>query len=75
MMKKQLIITADDFGYSKNRNKGIVDGYLAGAITRASLMVNAEACSHAAKLAQKHSLPLGEKSLKYLKSIVLSFRI
>ena len=58
-MKKQLIITADDFGYSNNRNEGIIKSYQAGGMTRASLMVNAEACQNAAQLALKHSVPLG----------------
>ena len=59
-MKKQLIITTDDFGYSRNRNCGIVEAFLAGAITRASLIVNAEASQDAAKLAIQHSIPLGK---------------
>ena len=59
-MKKQLIKTADDFGYSRNRNCGIVEAFQAGAITRASLIVNAEGSQDAAELALQHSIPLGK---------------
>ena len=58
-MKKLLIITADDFGYSHNRNRGIVEAFQTDAITRASLIVNAEASQEAAEFANQHSIPLG----------------
>ena len=61
-MKKQLIITADDFEYSRNRNCGIVEAFQAGAITRASLIVNAEGSQDAAGLAIQHSIPLGKNT-------------
>ena len=58
-MRKLLIITADDFGYSHNRNRGIVEAFQTGAITRASLIVNAKSSQEAAELANQHSIPLG----------------
>ena len=71
-MKKRLIITADDFGYSRNRNRGIVEAFQAGAITRASLIVNAEASHDAAELAIQYSIPLGMNTL-YPYSFHLNF--
>lgn len=56
---KNLIINADDFGYCPNRNQGIIDCYLKGGITSATLMVNALYAKHAVDLAVKHGLPLG----------------
>ena len=59
---KALIITADDFGYCPQRNKGIVESFLKGAVTRSSLMVNAVAAENAVHLAKEHKIPIGEKS-------------
>ena len=60
-----LIITADDFGYSVTRNKGIIDCYTAGAITRASLMVNGVACKEAIESATLNGLPVGMNNYCY----------
>jgi len=54
-----LIITADDFGYDVERNRGIVECFLLGAVTRASLLVNGVACNDACTLANKYNIPLG----------------
>ncbi len=59
--KKQLIITADDFGYCGERNQGIVDCFLAGGVTRASLMMTGVAVTDAILLAKQHGIPLGIK--------------
>ena len=60
MMDKRLVITADDFGYCSERNRGVVDCFLRSGITRASVLVNGEAASEASSLSKKHSLPVGE---------------
>ena len=41
MSNLKLIITADDFCYNNERDKGIVDSLVKGALTRTSVMVNA----------------------------------
>lgn len=42
-----LIINADDFGYSKGVNLGIVEAYLEGVLTSTTLMVNMPGVLHA----------------------------
>ena len=55
-----LIVTADDFGYATERDKGIIEAFNNGIITRASLLVNgSSATSTAVELAQQHGLALG----------------
>jgi predicted glycoside hydrolase/deacetylase ChbG (UPF0249 family) len=55
-----LIVTADDFGYAVQRDKGIIEAFNNGIITRASLLVNGfSAGTTAVKLAQEHGLILG----------------
>ena len=61
MLSKNLVITADVFGYGLERNRGIVECFLEGAVTRASLLVNGVACSDAFDLAQKHHIPVGKE--------------
>ena len=56
--RKLLIVTADDFGYSRERNIGIVECYLDSVITRATLLVNGLAAGHAVQLAKKHGLAM-----------------
>ncbi|CAH1233785.1 YDJC [Branchiostoma lanceolatum] len=56
---KKLVINADDFGYCPERNRGIVESYLHGDVTTASLMANTDAAEDAIKLARLHSIPLG----------------
>ena len=60
---RKLFVTADDFGYCPNRNKGIIDCFLNGGITDTSLMVNANYTKQAAELGLKHKLPMGELTL------------
>ncbi|XP_027762201.1 carbohydrate deacetylase [Empidonax traillii] len=59
MLQVKLIITGDDFGYCPRRNQGIVDCFLAGAISNVSLLVNGSAAADAAKLAKRYSIPIG----------------
>ncbi|KAG8146284.1 hypothetical protein E2320_012646 [Naja naja] len=49
----KLIVTGDDFGYCPRRNHGIVECFLAGAISNVSLLVNGSAVSDAVQLAKK----------------------
>ncbi|NWU87435.1 YDJC deacetylase, partial [Onychorhynchus coronatus] len=59
MLQVKLVITGDDFGYCPRRNQGIVDCFLAGAISNVSLLVNGSAAADAAKLARRYSIPIG----------------
>jgi predicted glycoside hydrolase/deacetylase ChbG (UPF0249 family) len=52
---KLLIVTADDFGYSRGINRGVVEAHERGIVTSAALMVNAPATAEAVELAA--SLP------------------
>uniref|UniRef100_A0A8B9D165 Carbohydrate deacetylase n=1 Tax=Anser cygnoides TaxID=8845 RepID=A0A8B9D165_ANSCY len=54
-----LIVTGDDFGYCPRRNQGIVDCFLAGAVSNVSLLVNGSAAADAAKLARRYNIPIG----------------
>lgn len=45
MDKKYLILTADDLGYCKERNKGIIECFQSGVLTHSSLLVNMEGSS------------------------------
>ncbi|XP_019641147.1 PREDICTED: carbohydrate deacetylase-like [Branchiostoma belcheri] len=56
---KKLVVNADDFGYCPERNRGIVESYLHGDVTTASLMANTDAAEDAIKLAVLHAIPLG----------------
>ena len=60
---RELFVTADDFGYCPDRNKGIIDCFLNGGITDTSLMVNANYTKQAAELGLKYKLPIGELTL------------
>lgn len=46
----QLIINADDFGYSRGINYGIVDAHLNGAVTSTTMMANMPGLHHALQL-------------------------
>ncbi|XP_057236733.1 carbohydrate deacetylase [Malurus melanocephalus] len=59
MLQVKLIVTGDDFGYCPRRNQGIVDCFLAGAISNVSLLVNGSAAADAAKLARRYNIPIG----------------
>ncbi|NXR85924.1 YDJC deacetylase, partial [Hypocryptadius cinnamomeus] len=59
MLQVKLIVTGDDFGYCPRRNQGIVDCFLAGAVSNVSLLVNGSAAADAAKLARRYNIPIG----------------
>lgn len=52
-MKKRLIINADDFGYSRGVNYGILDAHRLGCLTSTTLMTNMPAAEQAAALAKQ----------------------
>ncbi|XP_062930213.1 carbohydrate deacetylase isoform X1 [Mobula hypostoma] len=55
----RLIVTGDDFGYCRRRNRGIMECFKAKAISNASLLVNGSAAKEAAAMATRNRLPLG----------------
>lgn len=57
-----MILTADDFGYSKKVNHAIIDACRHGAITRVSLLINAGETEHAIwqyKKIENKNCPIG----------------
>lgn len=50
----KLIINADDFGYSKGVNLGIIEAYQNGVVTSTTMMTNMPGAAHAAALAQEN---------------------
>lgn len=48
----KLVINADDFGYSRAINFGIVDAHVDGVVTSTTMMANMPGLSHAAELHQ-----------------------
>jgi chitin disaccharide deacetylase len=56
----QLIVNADDFGYSKAINYGIIDCHKEGIVNSATMMMNSAGTQHAIKLAKENpSLRVG----------------
>ncbi|XP_078010608.1 carbohydrate deacetylase isoform X2 [Phascolarctos cinereus] len=55
----RLIVTGDDFGYCPLRDQGLVEAFLAGALTGVSLLVNGASADTAAQLARRHGIPAG----------------
>ncbi|CDQ38688.1 MULTISPECIES: chitin disaccharide deacetylase [Virgibacillus] len=51
---KQLIINADDFGYSRAINYGIIDAHTEGVLTSTTLMTNMPGAQHAYELGRNH---------------------
>jgi chitin disaccharide deacetylase len=57
---RHLIVNADDFGYSRGVNRGIIEAHERGIVTSASLMVKQRAAEEAAVYARRRSeLSLG----------------
>lgn len=50
----KLVINADDFGYSKGVNLGIIEAYRHGVVSSTTMMVNMPGAAHAAALALAH---------------------
>lgn len=56
---KYLVVNADDFGYSKGINKGIIKAHKEGIVTSTSLMVNGQAAEEAKVLKKYPKLSVG----------------
>lgn len=59
MSPRQLIVTADDFGYGVVRDNGILDSFSNGLVTRTTLLVNGRSAESAARKALQAGLPMG----------------
>lgn len=51
---KRVIFNADDFGYSRGINRGIIEAHERGVVTSATLLVNGPATDQAVWLARAH---------------------
>jgi predicted glycoside hydrolase/deacetylase ChbG (UPF0249 family) len=49
----QLVVNADDFGFTPDVNEGIVEGHRRGILTATTLMANGDAFDHAVRLARE----------------------
>jgi chitin disaccharide deacetylase len=57
---KQLVVNADDFGFTRDVNRGIVKAHTDGILTAATLMANGDAFDDALRLARQNpSLDIG----------------
>ena len=53
----RLIVNADEFGYSKGVNEGIIKTFHKGIVTNTTLMINQEATDHALELLNNKYIP------------------
>jgi predicted glycoside hydrolase/deacetylase ChbG (UPF0249 family) len=53
-MAKYLIVNADDFGYTRGINRGIIEAHVHGIVSSTSLMVDMPWITEAANLARHH---------------------
>ncbi len=59
-VKKQLVVNADDFGFTRDVNGGIVEAHQQGILTATTLMANGDAFDDAVRLARENpSLDVG----------------
>ena len=59
-MKRRLVVNADDFGFTRGVNAGIVEAHRKGILTAATLMANGAAFDDAVRLARENpSLDVG----------------
>ena len=69
--RKQLVVNADDFGFTPDVNRGIVDSHRRGILTATTLMANGAAFDDALRLAREtptldigcHLVLVGDRSL------------
>jgi predicted glycoside hydrolase/deacetylase ChbG (UPF0249 family) len=52
--KKQLVVNADDFGFARDVNQGIMEAYQRGILTATTLMATGDAFEDAARLAREN---------------------
>ena len=64
-ISKYLIVNADDYGYSSERDDGILACYLDNSITCVSLMVNGFSAEEGVRKAQAAGLPMGNLHLYF----------
>jgi predicted glycoside hydrolase/deacetylase ChbG (UPF0249 family) len=70
-IRKRLIVNADDFGFTKDVNEGIVQAHVDGILTATTIMANGDAFQDAVRLAREtptldigcHLVLVGGKSL------------
>jgi len=55
----KLVVNADDFGRTRDINRGILHAFQHGIVTSASLMMNFEAFGEAVQIAHEFDLPVG----------------
>jgi len=70
---RRYIVNADDFGMDEQTNKAILEEFLSGNITSASLMVNREGSKQAIRMAQELELDVGlhlELTTEYIRFFV-----
>lgn len=73
-MSKRLIVNADDFGFTRDVNEGIVEAHRNGIVTSTTIMANGSAFHHAVILAKEtrslavgvHLVLVGERALSRL---------
>lgn len=53
-MTRRLIVNADDFGYNRDVNDGIIEAHRSGILTAATLMASGSEFQHAVLLAKDH---------------------
>ena len=71
MARKQLVVNADDFGFTPDVNSGIVKAHREGILTATTLMANGDAFDDAVRLAREtpsldvgcHLVLIGGRSL------------
>jgi predicted glycoside hydrolase/deacetylase ChbG (UPF0249 family) len=57
---RRLVVNADDFGFTRDVNDGIVEAHRSGILTSTTLMANGRAFEHAVRLAKENpSLDIG----------------
>jgi chitin disaccharide deacetylase len=50
----KLIVNADDFGFSRGVNHGIIESHVHGIVNSTTMMMNMDAVDHAVELAKQH---------------------
>jgi len=53
-VNKQLVVNADDFGFTRDVNQGIIEAHQQGILTAATLMANGDAFDDAVRLAREN---------------------
>ena len=51
---RRLVVNADDFGFTRDVNDGIIEAHRNGILTATTLMANGDAFEHAVRLAHEN---------------------